>query len=40
MKVLQSVRKLSLLLLNFVVPEFVVVELAPLRSGNEYGTRP
>ena len=40
----ESVRKLSFLLLKFVVPvmsgTFVVVELVPLRGGNEFGTRP
>ena len=32
----------SLLLLKFAVAviEFVVVELVPLRGGNEFGTRP
>ena len=38
----ESVCKLSLLLLKFAVPVtlFVVVELVPLRGGNEFGTRP
>ena len=38
----QSVPKLCLILLKFAVPvrEFVVVELVPLRSGKEFGTRP
>ena len=40
----ESVRKLSFLLLKFVVPvmsgTFVVVELVPLRGGNEFGARP
>ena len=38
----ETVRKLYFLLLQFVVPviKFVVVELVPLRGGNEFGTRP
>ena len=38
----ESVRKLRSLLLKFAVPviKFVVVELLPLRDGNEFGTRP
>ena len=38
----ESVQKLCFLPLEFAVPviKFVVVELVPLRSGNEFGTRP
>ena len=38
----ESVQKLCFLLLKFAVPviKFVVVELVPLRGGNELGTRP
>ena len=36
----RRVRKLSLLLLKFVVPiiYFVIVESVPVRGGNEFGT--
>ena len=38
----ESVQKLCFLLLKFAVPviKFVVVELAPLKGGNEFWTRP
>ena len=38
----ESVQKLYFLLLKFAVPviKFVVVELVPLRGGNEFGTCP
>ena len=38
----ESVQKLCFLLLKFAVPviKFVVVELVPLRGGNEFRTRP
>ena len=38
----QSLQKLCFLLLKFAVPvvEFVVVELVPLRGGNEFDTPP
>ena len=38
----ESVRKLCFLLLKFavLVIKFVVVELVPLRGGNEFRTRP
>ena len=38
----ESVQKLCFQQREFAVPviKFVVVELVPLRSGNEFGTRP
>ena len=38
----KSVQKLCFLILKFAVPviKFVVVELVPLRGGNEFGARP